>query len=205
MSATSLAFISLGHSTPQRGVRLRHPLYGCRRNGRVRAVHPRRSRAPGRRCVGRRDLGHALRGRALWTGIAGFERVRPLPRVARARPRPEPGTAGVSGHPQDLSLREQASAVAGGELDPAELLDATLTRIAERNGPLNAFIAPSPADSRAMLAAAPPGPLRGVPIAVKDIFTLPWWAPLEGTAEPNPAFPAGESGVYRRLRDAGAV
>ena len=32
-------------------------------------------------------------------------------------------------HPQDLSLREQAAAVASGELGAAELLDATFARI----------------------------------------------------------------------------
>jgi Asp-tRNA(Asn)/Glu-tRNA(Gln) amidotransferase A subunit family amidase len=40
----------------------------------------------------------------------------------------------------DLSLREQAAAIAAGNLDPAELLDATLTRIAERDGELNAVV-----------------------------------------------------------------
>ena len=54
-----------------------------------------------------------------------------------------------------------------------------------------------------MLAAAPRGPLHGVPVAVKDMFALPWRAPRDGS--PHEQLPAGESGVYRRLRDAGAV
>jgi Asp-tRNA(Asn)/Glu-tRNA(Gln) amidotransferase A subunit family amidase len=109
----------------------------------------------------------------------------------------------VNGHPQDLPLREQAAGVAAGELDPGELLDATLERIAERDSDLNSVVATFPDESRRMLDEAPAGPLYGVPIAVKDMFALPWRAPRDGT--PNEQLPAGESGVYRRLRDAGAV
>jgi Asp-tRNA(Asn)/Glu-tRNA(Gln) amidotransferase A subunit family amidase len=106
-------------------------------------------------------------------------------------------------HPQDLSLREQAAAVAAGELDAEELLDATLARIEERDTELNSVVARFPDESRGMLAAAPRGPLHGVPVAVKDMFALPWRAPRDGS--PHEQLPKGESGVYRRLRDAGAV
>ena len=106
-------------------------------------------------------------------------------------------------HPQDLSLREQARLVATGELDPGELLDATLTRIEERNGPLRAVVATFPERSHAMLAAAPPGPLHGVPVTLKDMFSLPWRGYHNGTRHELGAPVA--SGVYRRLRDAGAV
>lgn len=106
-------------------------------------------------------------------------------------------------HPQDLSLREQAAAVASGELDAGELLEATLARIEERDGELNSVVATFPEGSREMLASAPSGPLQGVPIAVKDMYTLPWRGPRDGTA--NEQLPPGESAVYRALRDAGAV
>jgi Asp-tRNA(Asn)/Glu-tRNA(Gln) amidotransferase A subunit family amidase len=109
----------------------------------------------------------------------------------------------VNGHPQDLSLREQANAIAAGELDPGDLLDATLERIAERDPELNSIAATFPDDSRSMLDEAPPGPLHGVPIAVKDMFALPWRAPRDGS--PHEQIPKGESGIYRRLRDSGAV
>jgi Asp-tRNA(Asn)/Glu-tRNA(Gln) amidotransferase A subunit family amidase len=109
----------------------------------------------------------------------------------------------VSGHPQDLSLREQAAAIANGELDPGELLDATLARIEERDPPLNSIVATFPEESRRMLASAPRGPLHGVPVAIKDMFALPWRAPRDGS--PHEQLEPGESGVYRRLRDAGAV
>ncbi|MDX6635693.1 MAG: aspartyl-tRNA(Asn)/glutamyl-tRNA(Gln) amidotransferase subunit [Solirubrobacterales bacterium] len=105
----------------------------------------------------------------------------------------------------DLSLREQAAAIAGGELDPAELLEATLSRIEERNPALNAVVATFPDRSREMLAAAPRGPLYGVPIVIKDEWPLPWRAQRFGAAEMLAEAEAGESAPYRALRDAGAV
>ena len=106
-------------------------------------------------------------------------------------------------HPQDLPLREQAAGVASGELDPHELLDATLARIEERDPELNSIVATFPDESRRMLDQAPPGPLHGVPVAIKDMFTLPWRGPRDGT--PREQLPPGESGMFRLLRDAGAV
>lgn len=106
-------------------------------------------------------------------------------------------------HPQDLSLREQAAAVKAGALDPGELLERTLERIAERDGELNSIVATFPDDSRRMVENAPPGPLHGVPIAVKDMFALPWRAPRDGSAHEQLA--PGASGVYRVLERAGAV
>jgi aspartyl-tRNA(Asn)/glutamyl-tRNA(Gln) amidotransferase subunit A len=106
---------------------------------------------------------------------------------------------------QDLSLREQAAAIAAGEVDPAELLDATLARIEERNPALNAIVETFPERSREMLAAAPPGPLHGVPVVIKDEWPLPWRAQRFGAAELFQATAPEESGPYRALRDAGAV
>jgi Asp-tRNA(Asn)/Glu-tRNA(Gln) amidotransferase A subunit family amidase len=105
----------------------------------------------------------------------------------------------------DLSLREQAAAIAAGELDPAELLEATLGRIAERNPALNAVVETFPERSREMLAAAPRGPLHGVPVVIKDEWPLPWRAQRFGAAEMLAPAAPGESGPYRALRDAGAV
>jgi Asp-tRNA(Asn)/Glu-tRNA(Gln) amidotransferase A subunit family amidase len=106
-------------------------------------------------------------------------------------------------HPQDLSLVDQARAVAAGEVSRGELLDATLARIVERNPPLNAVAVTFPDESRAMAAAAAEGPLRGVPVTVKDMFCLPWRGYHNGTV--HEIGPRAASGVFRRLRDAGAV
>ena len=106
-------------------------------------------------------------------------------------------------HPQDLTLRDQAGAIASGDLDPGELLDATFERIEERDGALNSVVVRFPDEARQMLSSAPQGPLHGVPVLVKDMFRLPWYGPRDGA--PGEAAPPGESAVYRRLRDAGAV
>jgi len=106
----------------------------------------------------------------------------------------------------DRPLREQAAAVAGGEVDPAELLDAALGRIEERNPAVNAIVDTFPNESRRMLADAPRGPLYGVPVAIKDEWPLPWRAETLGAAQYiGPATEPGESGPYVALRDAGAV
>jgi len=105
----------------------------------------------------------------------------------------------------DLSLREQAAAIAAGELDAAELLEATLARIEERNPALNAIVETFPERSREMLAAAPRGPLHGVPVVIKDEWPLPWRAQRFGAAEMLAPAEPGESAPYRALRDAGAV
>jgi Asp-tRNA(Asn)/Glu-tRNA(Gln) amidotransferase A subunit family amidase len=105
----------------------------------------------------------------------------------------------------DLTLREQAAAIETGELDAGELLEAALARIAERNPALNAVVETFPERSREMLAAAPAGPLRGVPVVIKDEWPLPWRAQRFGAAELAAPTAPGESGPYLGLRDAGAV
>jgi aspartyl-tRNA(Asn)/glutamyl-tRNA(Gln) amidotransferase subunit A len=105
----------------------------------------------------------------------------------------------------DRPLREQAAALAAGHADPAELLDDALARIEERNPELNAIVATFPEHSRRMLAEAPAGPLRGVPVAIKDEWPLPWRAERLGAAELLVPTRTAESGPYRALRDAGAV
>jgi aspartyl-tRNA(Asn)/glutamyl-tRNA(Gln) amidotransferase subunit A len=106
----------------------------------------------------------------------------------------------------DAPLREQAAAVAGGDADPAELLEAALARIEERNPAVNAIVDTFPDESRQMLADAPRGPLFGVPVAIKDEWPRPWRAEQLGAAQHiGPAPSAGESGPYRALRDSGAV
>ena len=105
----------------------------------------------------------------------------------------------------DLSLRGQAAAIAAGDVDAAQLLEAALGRIERRNPAIDAVVETFPERSREMLANAPAGPLHGVPVVIKDEWPLPWRAQRFGAAEmPVPSEP-GESGPYLALRDAGAV
>src|SRR3954454_13026351 len=95
----------------------------------------------------------------------------------------------------DLPLREQAARIASGDVDAGELLDACLARIEERNPDLNAVVATFPDESRKMLEQAPEGPLRGVPVLIKDEWPLPWRAERIGAAiVPGVQFEPGESG-----------
>src|SRR3954471_5930376 len=106
----------------------------------------------------------------------------------------------------DLPLREQGAGIAAGEIDASELLDACLERIEERNPELNAIVATFPDQSRRMLEEDSEGPLRGVPVVIKDEWPLPWRAETVGAAAvPGVTTQPGESGPYRALRDAGAV
>lgn len=107
--------------------------------------------------------------------------------------------------PLDLPLREQAAAIAAGELGAGELLDAALGRLVGRNPTINAVVETFPKRSREMLAAAPAGPLHGVPVVIKDEWPLPWRAQRFGAADMLAETAPGESGPYRALRDAGAV
>jgi Asp-tRNA(Asn)/Glu-tRNA(Gln) amidotransferase A subunit family amidase len=104
---------------------------------------------------------------------------------------------------QELGLVAQAAAIDKGELDPSELLEATLAGIAQRDRTLNSTPVTFPEESRAMLAVAPPGPLRGVPLTIKDMFALPWRGAGNGTSAV--LYPASASAAFGRLRDAGAV
>ena len=106
-------------------------------------------------------------------------------------------------HPQDLGLRDQVAGIATGELDPHELLDATLARIGECDAELNSTPVTFPKESHDMVDRAPAGGLHGAPVTIKDMFALPWRGARNGT--PIELFPASESGAFRRLRDAGAV
>ena len=85
------------------------------------------------------------------------------------------------------------------------MLEATLSRIGERDSELNSIVDRFASESAQMLNEAPEGPLHGVPVAVKDMFALPWRAPRDGSVRNMTGVEAGESAVYRRLRDAGAV
>ena len=111
----------------------------------------------------------------------------------------------MTSDPLDLGLRAQAAAIAAGEVDAGALLDAALARIEQRNPALNAIVETFPERSREMLAAAPAGPLHGVPVAIKDEWPLPWRAQRFGAAELMAPTAPAESGPYRALRDAGAV
>lgn len=106
-------------------------------------------------------------------------------------------------HPQDLTLHAQVEALRKGEFGANDLLQATLDRLAARDVSLNSTPVIFDEESRGALVQAPAGPLHAIPITVKDMFALPWRAARNGTK--FDLIPAGASGPFRPLRDAGAV
>jgi aspartyl-tRNA(Asn)/glutamyl-tRNA(Gln) amidotransferase subunit A len=105
-----------------------------------------------------------------------------------------------------------AAAVASGEASAAEITDAHLTRIEAVDGRVHAFLHVSD-DARAQAAdvdrrraaGEPLGPLAGVPVAVKDLFTTVGMPTTCGSKILEGWRPPYESTITRRLRDAGAI
>lgn len=99
------------------------------------------------------------------------------------------------------------AAVRDGSVSAREVLDAALTRVAERDGAVNAVVAVAADRAEARVAAGlPDGPLHGLPYLVKDLHADVAGLPLSrgsrlfaGTA------PAGTSELVRRVEAAGAV
>src|SRR4051812_4045354 len=125
--------------------------------------------------------------------------------VPTCRGRREPIRSASAVELLDRPLRDQAAALAAGEADPGEVLDAALRRIEERNPAVNAIVETFPEESRRMLADAPRGPLYGVPVAIKDEWPLPWRAErLCAAPHVGPATQPGESRPHRAPPDPGA-
>lgn len=101
-------------------------------------------------------------------------------------------------------LVRQAELVRRGEVSARELVELSLARIERFDPELNAFAAVY-AERALREAAAPlPGPLSGVPIAVKDEMDIGGEVTSRGTGAITERAPA-DSEVVRRLRAAGAI
>ena len=72
--------------------------------------------------------------------------------------------------PTRLTATEAARAIAAGRLSSTELMEACLDRAAVREGAVRAFVHLDPAQARRGAVAARPGPLHGIPLAVKDVL-----------------------------------
>ncbi|MDV7355451.1 amidase [Rhodococcus oxybenzonivorans] len=152
----------------------------------------------------RRLFGAAAVGAVTAAGFGG--------RSASARRRLPPPTSVTETDPALLSAIEAATLLQSRALHPRDLLDACLARSAEHDGSVEAWIriyseqAYAAADLAAQRLATGSAPLVcGLPIGMKDVFAvagLPLTA-SSGALAGNIA--AGDSGVWRRLRDAGMV
>lgn len=102
--------------------------------------------------------------------------------------------------PHRMTLREMARAVAGRRVSPEELLSAHRRQIERQNPRLNAFLKVFAAD-----APCGDGPLRGVPVTIKDSFDIAGEPTTGGSTLRREAVAREDAVCVARLRRAGAV
>ena len=110
-------------------------------------------------------------------------------------------------------LHQLARLVAVGKLDPVDLVELYLERIARYDGALHAFAALFPDESRRSAQARAMevgrgiglGRLHGVPIAVKDLIDIAGRSSGAGSLRRSGIVAAATSAVVERLAAAGAI
>ncbi|MBR0896074.1 amidase [Bradyrhizobium tropiciagri] len=102
-----------------------------------------------------------------------------------------------------LTATEASRLIQSGKLKPADLLEACLARIAERETKVQAFAFIDPAQPRA--AKSLPGPLHGIPVGVKDVFDTADMPTEHGSPIWKGWRPKTDAAVVNLTRNAGAV
>src|SRR5690348_8831362 len=112
-----------------------------------------------------------------------------------------------------MTAAEIAELVRGGEVSAAEVTGAHLARIEQVDPRVRAFLHVAADQARAAARAVdqrraagePLGPLAGVPLALKDVFTTKDMPTTCGSAILGDWLPPYDATITRRLRDAGVV
>ncbi len=99
------------------------------------------------------------------------------------------------------------------ELSPVELMEATLRRIEALNPRLNAYLTVAAEEARQAAreaenlprSGAAPGPLHGIPVAIKDLIMTRDMRTTQGSLVYRDFVPETEGTMMQRLRAAGAV
>jgi aspartyl-tRNA(Asn)/glutamyl-tRNA(Gln) amidotransferase subunit A len=112
-----------------------------------------------------------------------------------------------------MTAAELSAAMAAGEVSAADVTGAHLDRIAAVDDQVKAFLHVAADDARARAreidrrrqAGEPLGPLAGVPVAVKDLFTTVGMPTTCGSKILEGWHPQYESTITQRLRNAGAI
>jgi aspartyl-tRNA(Asn)/glutamyl-tRNA(Gln) amidotransferase subunit A len=110
-----------------------------------------------------------------------------------------------SADPTSLSIADALARMAGKQLTPLELTEAYLARISTFNPQLNAFVTVTSAAARAEARDAGSGPLRGIPIAHKDLFETRGVRTTAGSQLFSQHIPKEDAQLVAVLARAGAV
>ena len=108
----------------------------------------------------------------------------------------------------ELDATEAAARIAGGRTTSRDLVSSCLERIAARDGEIGAWAHLEPAHAlgqACMSDAAGQGPLRGIPVGIKDIFDTADLPTEYGSPIHAGHRPARDSACVAALRRAGAV
>ncbi len=111
----------------------------------------------------------------------------------------------------ELSLKEMQNGLRWGEFSSRELVGAMLERITRLNPPLHAFLhiaaesALQQADEADSAGPDDSQPLRGIPIAVKDVLTVAGMPATAGSKILEGFLPPYTATSVRRLQEAGAI
>ena len=103
------------------------------------------------------------------------------------------------------TLAQQAKAVASGDVSPVELVERALAAIESSQPLLNAFTQVFADEAREQAKSPPDGPLRGVPIAVKDLYDLAGSISSGCCAAYEDRRRGEDSVVVAKLKAAGAI
>lgn len=133
--------------------------------------------------------------------------------AATARARDPSGNMAPMTEPTDLGVVEAAEAIRAGTLKAADLVEASLARIAATDGELLAWAMVDGAGARAAARAldddirggAAARPLHGVPIGIKDIVDVAGLPTTNGAPAFAHTHPTRDATLVARLRAAGAV
>jgi aspartyl-tRNA(Asn)/glutamyl-tRNA(Gln) amidotransferase subunit A len=104
-----------------------------------------------------------------------------------------------------VSVAELARRIRAGQLSPREAVESSLDRIERLDGALNAFIAVRGERALAEAEQAPQGPLRGVPVAVKDVIDVAGERTTAASKILADHVAERDAACVERLRRAGAI
>lgn len=116
--------------------------------------------------------------------------------------------------PLDFHVHELRAAFAAGSMSPVDVTEACLSRIAEFDGVLNAFVGTDPDTARSLARESEErwrtghtrGLADGIPTVIKDTMAFAGWPTRKGSRQTNPdAISAEDSPAAARLRESGAV